>query len=62
MDSDPLIYQKSNTSEYTSPVISPFGKFYLLDKSGNPRMWLGNLATYPTSKIYQKVENRPTVS
>jgi len=38
MDSDPLTYQKSNTSEYTSPVIPPFGKFYLLDKSGNPRM------------------------
>jgi len=34
-------------------IISPFDKFYLLGKSDNP-LWLGNLATYPTGKIYQK--------
>ena len=50
MDSDPL-----TLSEYTSLVVPPFGKFYLLDNSGNPRMWLDNLATYP-GKIYQKLE------
>ena len=41
---------------YLGPVVSSFGKFYLLGKSGNPCIWLGNLATYPTDKIYQKVE------
>ena len=38
---------------YLGPVVPLFGKFYLWDKSGNPRMWLGNLiATYPIGKIY----------
>ena len=37
-------------------IVSPFGKFYLLDKSDNLRVWLGNLAIYSTDKIYQKVE------
>jgi len=40
----------------TFRVVPLFGKFYLWDKSDNPRMWLDNLAAYPTGKIYQKIE------
>ena len=43
-------------SNNSGPIILYFGKFYLLGKSGNPRIWLWNLATYPIGKIYQKVE------
>jgi len=32
-------------------LVPSFGKFYILDKSGNQRIWLGNLVTYSTGKI-----------